>query len=164
MGAVLIGGGCSGSAADGESSRDAAVVEAVIRTLVDGMPTEPDVKPVVYVVGVDGAAIPIDVQAAVAAALVDELEVRFADDREEAILDDVEEMPVRDDGMLIAIGSVPPEGNEVDVAVERYVDEGDHAEMLFSLRRRNQQWAVQSTVVAAEVTVPEDGAVTEPTS
>jgi hypothetical protein len=155
LGAVLVGSACSESSADGESSRDAAVVEAVIRTLVAEMPVEPDVKPVVYVVGLDGGGFSIDVQAAVAAALVDDVELRFADDREEAILDDVEQLPVRDDGTLIVIGAVPPEGNEVEVVVERYVDEEDHTEMVFSLRRRTEDWAVQSTVVAPVVTVPE---------
>lgn len=59
-------------------------------------------RPVVYVVSA-ADAIGVDVQADVAKALDDDADIRFADARDEAINDDGELMPVRDNGLLVTI-------------------------------------------------------------
>lgn len=126
------------------TGRDAAVIEQVVRELAPE-PVEPDVLPVVYVVGVDGT-IGIEVQASVAAALVDEIDIRFADERAEAIDETVDERPVRDDGVLLVVQDVPVEGEEIEVQVNRYVAFEEEERMVVSLEYDDPEWDVTSSV------------------
>jgi hypothetical protein len=149
---ALAVAGCDGSTKD-EASRDAQVYVATIRDVLAGQPqSEPaDVLPIVYVVGVGENKIEAAVQAEVAAALDDDAEIRFADKREEALLTDDEDAPVRDDGLLVAVGEVPPDTNPVDVNVEVYRSEVDWSKLVLTIGRRSSQWTV-----TAESVMPAD--------
>ena len=143
--------GCDGSARD-EMSRDAQVYVVTIREVVaeEPPPADPDVLPVVYVIGVGEEDIAADIQADVAAELKDEVDVRFADARAEAVLADDDEVPVRDHGVLVAIGALAPESDEdaVDVEVEIYRSEADWSRVVVTVgRRSSSQWTVTSTSV-----------------
>lgn len=143
--------GCDGSARD-EMSRDAQVYVVTIRDVVaeEPPPADPDVLPVVYVIGVGEEDIAADIQADVAAELKDEVDVRFADARAEAVLADDDEVPVRDHGVLVAIGALAPESDEdvVDVEVEVYRSEADWSRVVLTVgRRSSSQWTVTSTSV-----------------
>jgi hypothetical protein len=144
--APMAATGCAESSPIEGTARDAAVVEQVIRTVVEPDPTEPEVVPVVYVVGAE-SSISIDVQAAVAAALVDDMDIRFADERAEAIDESLEQAPVRDSGVLLVVGKVPSEGRQIDVLTERYRAADDVANVVVSLRWREPEWSVTSTTV-----------------
>jgi hypothetical protein len=137
---------CTTSSPIEGKARDAAVVEQVIRSIVEDEPTQPDVVPVVYVVGSE-TSISIDVQAAVAASLVNEMDIRFADERAEAIDESLEQAPVRDAGVLLVIGKVPNEGSRIDVLTERYRAGDDVDNVVVSLRWREPEWSVTSTTV-----------------
>ncbi len=126
------------------TARDAAVVEQIVRELADES-AEPEDLPVVYVVGADGT-ISIEVQAGVAAALVEEIDVRFADERIEAIDESVDERPVRGDGVLLVVQDIPVEGEAIDVPVDRYVTFDDGQRMVVSLEFVDPDWVVTSTV------------------
>lgn len=132
------------------TTRDALVVEQVIRELA-GDPPEPEALPVVFVVGADGN-IGIEVQAGVAGALVDDIEVRFADERIEAIDEGPEERPVRDDGVLLVVQDIPPEGETIDVQVDRYEFFEDGQRMVVTLEFVEPDWRV---VDAVELEPPE---------
>ena len=95
-------------------SRDAQVYVVTIRDVVaeEPPPADPDVLPVVYVIGVGEDDIAADIQADVAAELKDEVDVRFADARAEAVLADEDEVPVRDHGVLVAVGALAPESDD----------------------------------------------------
>ena len=143
--------GCDGSARD-EMSRDAQVYVVTIRDVVaeEPPPADPDVLPVVYVIGVGEEDIAADIQADVAAELKDEVDVRFADARAEAVLADDDDVPVRDHGVLMAIGALAPESDEdvVDVEVEIYRSEADWSRVVLTVgRRSSSQWTVTSTSV-----------------
>jgi len=143
--------GCDGSARD-EMSRDAQVYVVTIRNVVAEEPpsADPDVLPVVYVISVGEEDIAADIQADVAAELKDEVDVRFADARAEAVLADDDEVPVRDHGVLVAIGALAPESDEdaVDVEVEIYRSEADWSRVVVTVgRRSSSQWTVTSTSV-----------------
>jgi hypothetical protein len=142
--------GCDGSSPDG-MSRDAQVYVAAIRDVLAEQPPpeQPDAVPVVFVVGVGEKKIPAKVQAAVAADLDDDADIRFADERSEAVLADEEHAPVRDDGLLIVIGQVEPDVNPVQVAVEAYRSEDDWSKRLLTTGRSSSEWTVTS-----EATVP----------
>jgi hypothetical protein len=136
--------GCGEATAIEGTARDAAVVEQVVRATVRLDTDEPVVAPVVYAVGVEGT-IPIEVQAAVAAALVDDYDLRFADERAEAIDAGTEDEAVRDGGVLLVIGNVPSQGRSIDVEVERYESLRDVERLAVSLRWRDPTWVVTAT-------------------
>jgi hypothetical protein len=157
VGAVVLAAlaivGCGGSTKD-EISRDAQVYVATIRdVLAEQPPAEPpDVLPVVYVVGVGEERIPAGVQAEVAAALDEDAEIRFADKREEALQSDKEHVPVRDDGLLVAVGEVAPDVDPVVVHVEIYRSEADWSRVVLTIGKQSSQW----TVTAESVVPPGD--------
>lgn len=146
--AAAVGAGCDGSSRE-ELSRDAQVYLAAIRDVLDdeAPADDPDVLPVVYVIGVGEERIAADVQAEVAVELDEEADVRFADRRSEAVLKDEDDVPVRDQGLLIAVGALAPEGDPVDIAVEVYRSDVDWSKRVFTVERRSSQWTVTSSSV-----------------
>jgi hypothetical protein len=149
---ALAVAGCDGTKTD-ESSRVAQVYVATIRdVLAAEPPRDPAAKlPVVYVVGVGEEKIAATVQADVAQALDEDAEIRFADKREEALLEDQEDVPVRDEGVLLAIDAVPPDDDPVDVHVEIYRSEVDSSKVVLTVGMRSSQWTVTSeSVVSTE--------------
>lgn len=147
---VTLGGaagtGCGGSG-DDEVSRDAQVYLATIRTVLGDQPppADPEVLPVVYVVAVGETAIPADVQAEVAMEIDEEADIRFADQRDEAVLEDEDDLPVRDKGVLVAFGAVPAEREPVAVEVEVYRSDDDWSKVVLTVSRRSSQWTVTSS-------------------
>jgi hypothetical protein len=146
--AVTLGAGCGGPS-DAEESRPVEVYVATIqRVLADESPTAgTDELPVVYVVPLGDSDIDAAVQAEVASELRDVADVRFADERSEALDEDEPGMPVRDSGVLIAVGDVAEEGQQVDVEVEVYRSDDDWSTRVFTFSRRSSQWTVTSTSV-----------------
>lgn len=146
--ATGVGAGCD-DAARGDGSRDGQVYVAMIRSVLDDQPppVDPDVLPVVYVVGVGEQDIRADVQAEVAGELHDDADVRFADRRSEAVLEDDEHVPVRDQGVLIAVGEVIGDGDPVEVTVEIYRSEADLSKRVLTVERRSSQWTVTASSV-----------------
>ncbi len=153
--AVLVAlalAGCDGSS-DTETSRVAQVYVATIRDVLAEQPAanKPDALPVVYVVGVGEDGIAASVQAEVAADLDDDAVVRFADKRQEAVLEDKDTMPVRDDGVLIVVGEIAPDVDPVKVAVEVYRSDDDWSKRVLTIGSgSSSQWTVTS-----ESTVPQ---------
>jgi hypothetical protein len=145
---ALASAGCDGTK-EHESSRDAQVYVATIRdVLATQPPRDPAEKlPVVYVVGVGEEKIAASVQADVAQELDEDAEIRFADKREEALLEDQEDAPVRDEGVLLAIGAVAPDANPVDVRVEIYRSEVDSSKVVLTIGKTSSQWTVTSESV-----------------
>ncbi len=144
--------GC-GSSSDAEDARPEEVIVATIeRVLADESPsTEPDDLPVVYVVPLGENEIEATVQAEVAGELRHVADVRFADDRDQALDEDDPGKPVLDDGVLVAIGDVAERGNPVEVEVEIYHSEDDWSSLLFTVSRRSSHWTVTSTSVVPEL-------------
>ena len=145
---TVVGAGCGGSGGE-ELSRDAQVYVAAIRDVLteEPPPEDPDMLPVVYVVGVGEERIPADVQADVAAELHDDADVRFADERSEAVLKDEADAPVRDDGLLLAVGALAPEGDPVVLEVEVYRSDVDWSNLVLTIEGGTSQWTVTSTSV-----------------
>lgn len=140
--------GCGGAGDEG-ASRDADVYIATIRDVLAEQPppAEPDVRPVVYVVGVGETKIPADVQAEVAAELDDDADIRFADQRSEAMLEKEEHAPVRDHGVLVTVGELAPDSDPVELDVEVYRSEEDWSKVVLTLAGGSSQWTVTSSSV-----------------
>ena len=87
------------------------------------------------------------VQAEVVGELDEEAEVQFADARSEVVLDDEDDAPVRDDGVLVAVGALAPEGDPVEIAVEVYRSDVDWSKRVLTIASRTSQWTVTSSSV-----------------
>lgn len=149
---ALLGASCNGSSGR-EVSRQAQIYLAVIdAVLTDDFPASPDDEPVVvYVMPVGEKKIDAAVQADVADGLHDRADLRFADERAEAIVEDDEEMPVRDEGILIAIGDVAADDVEpFEVGVEVYRSVNDSSRLRFSLAPSSSQWLVTASSVVVD--------------
>ena len=143
---AVFGAACNGQS--DELSREAQVYAATIREVVRHQPPppdDPDALPVVYVVAVGETTIPADVQAEVASELRDEAEVQFADERDEAVDEDVEDAPVLDNGVLIAVGELSPDADRVSMEVEVYRSERDVSKAVFNFAAGSSNWAVTSS-------------------
>lgn len=148
----VVGAGCDGSGG-GEVSRDAQVYVATIREVLAEQPQpDPDVLPVVYIVGVGETKIPADVQAEVAVELDDDADIRFADKRDEAVLENEDHVPVRDHGVLIAVGELPPDVDPVNLDVEVYRSDQDSSKVVLTIARGSSRWTVTSSSL-----LPADG-------
>lgn len=82
--------------------------------------------PVVYVAAADGSTISAKVQARVAAATVDDANVRFADARDDVLDLNVDIQPVKDDGVLLSIERIEPDAAQqrtIEVVVYRSLDD-----------------------------------------
>ncbi len=154
MGAVVLVAlavaGCDGTKKE-ESSRDAQVYVATIRDVLAAEPPRDPAAPlpVVFVVGVGEEKIAAGVQADVTKALDEDAEIRFADKREEALLEDQDDVPVRDNGVLVAVGAVPPDVDPVAVHVEIYRSELDSSKVVLTIGTQSSQWTVTSESVLA---------------
>jgi hypothetical protein len=147
---ALAVAGCDGTKKD-ESSRDAQVYVATIRDVLAAEPPRDPAAPlpVVFVVGVGEEKIAAGVQADVTKALDEDAEIRFADRREEALLEDQDDVPVRDNGVLVAVGAVPPDVDPVAVHVEIYRSELDSSKVVLTIGTQSSQWTVTSESVLA---------------
>jgi hypothetical protein len=137
--------GCDGSS-KAETSRDAQVYVATIRDVLSEQPPpdEADSLPVVFVVGVGEKKIPASVQAEVRRDLDADAVIRFADQRDEALLKDQDDMPVRDNGVLVVVGEVPPKDDPVDLPVEIYRSADDWSKLVLTIGKGSSQWTVTS--------------------
>ena len=101
-------------------------------------PAEPDTLPLVFVVAMGDHEIDADVQAEVIEELHDDAELKFADDREEVVLAEEDGVPVRDEGLLIAVGDVS-DGDPVSVEVEVYRSDEDSSRRLLTIGRASRR-------------------------
>lgn len=153
---TTVAAGCGDDEAAGPvpvgAEREAAILEAVVREVgVGEPPAEGEPLPVVYVVGADDVTFDIGVQAGVAQAVTELAELRFADSRTEVVDEADESLPVRDDGVLLAVGPIPAEGRRsADVPVERYLSLEDHVDLVVSVTWRDLSWTVASTIVVPD--------------
>jgi hypothetical protein len=159
--ALLIGALLATGCADGTSdpqppagpAREAAVLTAVITSVAE-LPTEPGVLPgvlpVVYAVGVQGT-IDIGVQASVAASLMEVCDLRFADDPAEAFEEIDGVVQVREGAVLLVIGTVPLEGDELGVAVLRQSSDQDKEELTVTVVLRDLEWLVTKVTTTERV-------------
>lgn len=154
--AATVGAGCDGSP-EREPSRPAQVYIAALRNVVDELPRleDPEARPVVYVVSGGEKAIAADVQARVANVLDESIDVRFADAREEAFVDDAEWSPVRDEGRLVVLGPVEGEAGPVELQIEVYRSEADWSRRLVTFEQSGDEWsATDSSLVEEQVGPP----------
>lgn len=129
-------------------AREAGIVAAVITATAE-LAEDPEELPVVYVVGDQGTP-DIEVQASVATLLQGSADLRFADEDAEAFEEVDGVSRLREGAMLLVIGEVPAEGDEVEVTVTRHRDPDLVEELRVTLVRSDLAWiAADVSAVAA---------------
>jgi hypothetical protein len=101
-------------------------------TAPDTAPTED--QPVVYLTAQSGETIDAGIQASVVESLHDEATVRFADERTEAVDDESDDEPVRDNGVMLIVGELPDGERVADVDVEWYRSSTDFGVYVVEVR------------------------------
>ena len=146
-GSVALAGGCAdGDSAEG-TERHASAWEQVIRivALADVAPTpDDDALPVVFAHQSGDDDVPAAVQVEVVNALIDEADVRFADDPDGVIDAEVDDEPVKDDGVLLTMDTPPETGTEAVLEVVRYRTIGDQTRLEVVLSGGGPTWAVEA--------------------
>ena len=95
--------------------------------------------------------IDIDVQVEVVGALDPRIFVRFIDDRTEAVAEDSDNQPVRDEGILVGLGAVPQASDSVKVYADRYRNSDDVEAWNVTVRRTDDSWELAGDPTRADV-------------
>lgn len=106
-------------------SKEAAIYEAAITELSEQfqiVDPEPNRDPVLFIEAFDLEGIPLHVQVDMVAAFIDLYDVRFVDEREEAVRDSLPRRPVRWSGVLVGLAPII-EGETTTVRIELYEDD-----------------------------------------
>lgn len=155
--AVLSLAACTSEAAGVKPLSTADAYSAAINWYVDSLPAPPPTTGgdapgpvIVYVVSESGKAINSQVQASVVANLADrkdEVTVRFADVRDDALEADVEGQPVKDDGVLLLVGEVEERPPPVDLALHVYRNIDDDIAYSMKIHRSGDEITATAQVV-----------------
>lgn len=146
--------GCGGGTEVDETARDAAIYELVIVDVVERSGVvlgDAEDLPVMFIEAFDADGIALEVQVEVVSNFSEQYEIRFIDDRDEAVDADVDGLPVRSNSFLIGLGPIVVDGT-VDVRSEVYRSADSVSAYRYALARRGRTW---STVGAPEEIEPE---------
>ena len=157
---VLFLAACTSDSAGVKPLSTADAYTAAINWYVDSLPAPPPTTDgdtpgpvIVYVVSETGKPINSQVQASVVADLADrkdEVTVRFADVRDDALDVDVENQPVKDGGVLLLVGEVEERPPPVDLNIDVYRDIEDDVAYTMKIHRTSGE----ITATAQTVDVP----------
>lgn len=129
--------------ADEDDVRASQVYAAALLELTGAGPDGDDVPPVFVEPVAETPSADLEVQAELVALLDGTVEVRFLEERAEALVDD--DTAVRDDGMLVRLGPVPERGRSVEVTLETWVRGEQFDGVTYTVERRGDDWVVVST-------------------
>ncbi len=139
----------------------AQVLTGIVRDAAGDLPPDEDedALPVVYVISGTDEDVPTTAQAAVASALNGEIDVRFADSRDEALDDSELGVPVRDGGVLVAVGNLrdhfaDESVDQVEVPIEVYRTETQFSLRTLTFAASGDVWSLRSSSVTEERDVP----------
>ena len=126
LGAVLLVAGillgCGSSSEVDDTARNAAIYQSVIVDVVDRSDVvleSVEDLPVLFIDAFDPGGIAIEVQVEIVSSFIDQYEIRFIDDRDEAVDLDLDDLPVRANSLLIGLGPIVLDGT-IDVRGELY--------------------------------------------
>lgn len=139
---VLIG--CASDTEVDDTARNAAIYGSVIADVVDrsGVALESsDDLPVLFIEAFEADGISLEVQVEVVTSFIEQYEIRFIDDRDEALEDDLADLPVRSNSVLIGLGPIVLDGT-ADVRSERYLTTQAVSAYRYTLSGRDDSWSI----------------------
>lgn len=130
--------------------RSITIYSGIIASVGAEIEREPEDEstPTVFVEGLDGATVPLEVQVGVVGTLEETLTVRFIDERSEAFDEEVEGEPVRGDGRFVELGTIP-DGDDVEVAARIYRSASDAEDRTFRAWDSGEDWVVEEAAPGA---------------
>lgn len=142
--AVALAAGVAGCG-DGDDARpepgiDASTYVAAIEGFLPPS-TDPQDRPVVFVVPVADASLALDTQVAVIESLAETHDLRFVDSADAAVDDDTVGQPARDGGTLLGVGTVTEESPHT-IRIEVYRDRDEVEGHLVTVAVRGDGWTV----------------------
>lgn len=146
--------GCTNNAKTDNTSRNADVYRSVIADVADLSGVDLDDSedlPVLFIEAFDADGIALEVQVEVVNDFVEEYEIRFIDDRNEAIAVEFADLPVRVNSILIGLGPIVHNGT-IDVRAELYLSTDAVRAFRYTFESRDDRWV---TVGVAEEIEPE---------
>ncbi len=165
---ILIGALFSGALASTACTSDAPADDrelGIYASVLDWIFDQPDVEvgttpegdgPPAYIEHLGSGEIAIDVQVDIIGRFDGEVDIRFIDDRQEALDESLPGSPVRDEGILIGLGPVT-DGDPTEVRAEaRYGSRIDAYR--FTLVRTGEQWRLDGEPALVDA----EGLVSEP--
>jgi hypothetical protein len=139
---VLIGCGIDTEVDDAD--RNATIYRSVIADVVGrsgvGLDDSDDL-PVLFIEAFEADGISLEVQVEVVTSFIEQYEIRFIDDRDEALEDDLEGLPVRENSVLIGLGPIVLDGT-ADVRSERYLSTDAVSAYRYTLAGRDDSWSI----------------------
>lgn len=115
--------GCANGTEADNTTRDAAVYRSIIIDVLDRSGVDLDDSenlPVLFIEAFDADGIALEVQVEVVNGFVEQYEIRFIDDRDEAIDVELPGLPVRANSLLIGLGQIV-HNETIDVRTEVYL-------------------------------------------
>lgn len=145
--------GCVDSNETDDSAPDAAIYRSIILDVVDRSGIELDgaeQPPVLFVEALGPDEIPLRVQVDVIGGLIEQYEIRFIDDRDEAVEIDLPALPVRAGSLLIGLGGIDVD-ETAEVRTELYLRIDDVQGFDYTLRDAGDgDWDVVDSPVEVE--------------
>lgn len=135
---------CGRSTEVDDTTRNAEVYRSVIVDVVDRSGVVFDAVedlPVLFIEAFDADGIALEVQVQVVSSFLEEYEIRFIDQRDEAVEIDLEGLPVRENSLLIGLGPIVVDGG-VDVRGELYLSAEAVSAYRYTLARKNDTWPI----------------------
>jgi hypothetical protein len=140
--AALVLIGCGDSPEVDNVARDAAIYRSVIADVVDRSGVDLDDSenlPVLFIEAFDADGIAIEVQVEIVNRFIEQYEIRFIDDHDEAIETDLVDLPVQANSLLIGLGPIVP-GGTVDVRSELYLSADAISAFRYTLAGGDDRW------------------------
>lgn len=139
---VLIG--CVNSAVVDHTERDAAIYTSIIADVADRSGVVLDGTadlPVLFIEAFDADGIDLQVQVEVVGSFIQQYEIRFVDDRDEAVELDLDGLPVRVNSLLIGLGPIVLDG-PVNVRSELYLSKEVLSAYRYTLAGSDDSWLI----------------------
>jgi hypothetical protein len=108
---------------------------------------------VIYIAPREHVEIGIDVQVGIINELADWADIRFIDEFEEAIDRGEPNQPVRDNSVLIGLGSIPEGATTVEVFADRYEYADELTTFEITLTGRADEWAVDGPIQTTRISL-----------
>jgi hypothetical protein len=142
LASVLIGCGSDSELQD--TDRDVAIYRSIIADVADRSdlgPNDSEDLPLLFIESFGADGIGLEVQVEVVASFIEQYEIRFIDDREEAIEIDLPGLPVRPNSLFLGLGPIVLDGT-ADIRSERYLSTDAISAYRYSLAGRGASWSI----------------------
>lgn len=141
--ATIVLAAC-GDGGDPVVAVDAAAYSTVLAAQLPPPAADEDPLPVVFVVSIGDEPLSLEDQISIVDDHAETHDIRFVDDLAAAVDLEVELVPVRDDGIVVGLGTIPAERPYV-VRVETYRTDQDVTAQLVTVARGASSWRVVDT-------------------